>query len=147
MKRYEKWIYLGLYLIYTIIYLQLLFGFARYEGSSGIVLFLFTMILFNILYGVFTYKVKPNLMAIILATFYFVWFTIVLFEITPVDSGILPAYTIHYLWINLGYYPAKLTALNAYFETVLAVSVYAIPLLLLLNVDLFKKFGKDIKKG
>ena len=60
---------------------------------------------------------------------------------------VLPRYNIHYLWIHGNYFPAKLEALNAYFETVLAVSVYAIPLLLLLNVELFKKFAKEIKKG
>ena len=49
MKRYEKWIYVALYTLFTLIYLQLVIGFMRYDGASGIVLFLLTMILFNIL--------------------------------------------------------------------------------------------------
>jgi hypothetical protein len=124
-----------------------LFGFFRYEGASGIVLFLLTMILFNILYGVFSFKVKTNPMALVLSLFYFVWFTVVFFNISTEGVTILPRYSIYYLWIDGAYFPAKLEALNAYFETVLAVSVYAIPLLLLLNMELFKKFQKDIKKG
>lgn len=147
MKKYEKWIYLGLYIVTSVIYIQLLFGFFRYEGASGIVLFLLTMILFNILYGVYSFKVKTNPMALVLSIFYFVWFTVVFFNITTEGVTILPRYSIYYLWIDGAYFPAKLEALNAYFETVLAVSVYAIPLLLLLNMELFKKFQKDIKKG
>lgn len=147
MKRYEKWIYLSLYTIFTGIYLQLLFGFIRYEGASGVVLFLFTMILFNIIYGVFIFRIKPNPVALTLSAFYFIWFSVVFFNIESSDITILPMYNIHYLWVDGLYYPAKLEALNAYFETVLAVSVYAIPLLLLLNAELFKKFSKDIKKG
>jgi hypothetical protein len=147
MKKYEKWIYLGLYIVTSVIYIQLLFGFFRYEGASGIVLFLLTMILFNILYGVFSFKVKTNPMALVLSLFYFVWFTVVFFNISTEGVTILPRYSIYYLWIDGAYFPAKLEALNAYFETVLAVSVYAIPLLLLLNMELFKKFQKDIKKG
>lgn len=147
MKRYEKWIYLSLYTIFTAIYLQLLFGFIRYEGASGIVLFLFTMILFNIIYGVFIYRIKKNPMALFLSAFYFLWFSVVFFNIESTGVSVLPMYNIHYLWIDGAYYPGKLEALNAYFETVLAVSVYAIPLLLLLNRELFNKFSKDIKKG
>lgn len=147
MKKYEKWIYLGLYVIYSLIYLQLLFGFVRYDDSSSIVLFLFTMILFNGLYGVYTYKVKPNPMAIILATFYFIWFSVVLFQIEPVTPTLFPQFNIYYLWINLAYVPGHITALNNYFQTVLAVSVYAIPLLLLLNLDLFKHYNQKNQKG
>lgn len=143
MKKYEKWIYLGLYVITSLIYLQLLIGFFRYEGASGIVLFLLTMILFNILYGVYSFKVKTNPMALLLSIFYFIWFSVVFFNIQTEGFVILPRYNIYYLWIDGTYFPAKLEALNAYFETVLAVSVYAIPLLLLLNMELFNK----IKKG
>ena len=147
MKKYEKWIYLGLYVVFTLIYLQLLFGFARYEGASGIVLFLLTMILFNILYGVYAVKVKTNPTALALSILYFIWFTVAFFFIETEGAVLLPRYSIHYLWIDGAYHPAKLTALNGYFETVLAVSVYVIPLLLLLNMELFNKFKKDIKKG
>lgn len=147
MKRYEKWIYIAIYTVTSLIYLQLVIGFMQYEGASGIVLFLLTMILFNILYGIFTIKVKPNLIALTLCIIYFIWFTTAFFTMEYEGVTILPRYNIHYLWIHGNYFPAKLEALNAYFETVLAVSVYAIPLLLLLNVELFKKFAKEIKKG
>jgi hypothetical protein len=147
MKKYEKWIYLGIYIVFTLIYIQLLFGFIRYEGASGIVLFLLTMILFHILYGVYAIKVKTNPMALALSLLYFIWFTVAFFNIQSEGVVLLPRYAIYYLWIDGAYYPAKLAALNGYFETVLAVSVYAIPLLLLLNMELFNKFKKDIKKG
>ena len=147
MKKYEKWIYLGIYGVLTLIYIQLLFGFVRYEGASGIVLFLLTMILFNILYGVYAVRVKTNPTALLLSILYFIWFSVAFFNIETEGVTLLPRYSIYYLWIDGAYYPAKLTALNGYFETVLAVSVYAIPLLLLLNMELFNQFKKDIKKG
>ncbi len=146
MKRYEKWIYVALYTLFTLIYLQLVIGFMRYDGASGIVLFLLTMILFNILYGVYALRVKTNPSAMILSIFYFIWFSVAFFNIETEGAVILPRYAIYYLWVDGAYYPAKLAALNGYFETVLAVSVYAIPLLLLLNVEMVKKFKKDIEK-
>jgi hypothetical protein len=146
MKKYEKWIYLGVYGVFTLIYLQLLIGFVRYDGASGIVLFLLTMILFNILYGVYAVKVKTNSTALALGVSYFIWFSVVFFNIETEGAVILPRYSIYYLWVDGAYYPAKLQALNGYFETVLAVSVYAIPLLLLLNMELFNKIRKDIQR-
>jgi hypothetical protein len=104
------------------------------------------MILFNILYGVYALRVKTNPSAMILSIFYFIWFSVAFFNIETEGAVILPRYAIYYLWVDGAYYPAKLAALNGYFETVLAVSVYAIPLLLLLNVEMVKKFKKDIEK-
>ena len=138
----KKYVSMSLFAIYALFFLTQLAQFLSLSDSfEGPYAFLMSMALFNLMFLVLSKK-EVNLMALLVGTFYFIWYTVVFYTIKGDSITFLVPVNFYYFFFKHLFDPSQLTALSNYFSTAIAVSVYLIPWLFIINFDFLKQYYK-----
>lgn len=136
-----KWIAFTIFGIYALFFITQLSQFLMLSDSfTGPYAFLMSMVVFNLMFLVLS-KTKVNYLAIGVSTFYFIWYTTMFFTVR--EGGMMLGVDMYYFFFKHTFNPQEIHALSAHFSNAIAVSVYLLPWLFILNFDVFKQLYKN----
>ncbi len=136
----KKYVSMSLFAIYALFFLTQLFQFLSLANDfNGPYAFLMSMALFNVMFLALSKK-EVNLMALLVGTFYFIWYTVVFYTIQGDNISFSMPVNLYYFFFRHAFDPSQLIALSNYFSTAIAVSVYLIPWLFIINFNFLKQY-------
>lgn len=106
------------------------------DNYVGPYAFILSMIVFNVILIIMS-KQKFQLLGLIISSFYILWYLIV--AITIKEEGFMLGIDLYLGFFKVTMNPATLTAFGVYFSNAIAISVYVLPYIFIINYDYFKQ--------